>query len=126
MHGAGLPLLRFLADESCDFGVVCALRAEGFDVAAVAESAQGATDERVIELACSDGRILLTEDRGFGRLVFAAARRANGVIFLRFPARRRAELPDRVLELVRRDAVRLATSFTVVSPGRIRIARLPD
>ncbi|CAG0937031.1 hypothetical protein TFLX_05935 [Thermoflexales bacterium] len=29
--------LRFLADESCDFAVVRALRAAGFDVLAVSE-----------------------------------------------------------------------------------------
>ena len=29
--------LRFLADESCDFGVVRALRADGYDVLAVSE-----------------------------------------------------------------------------------------
>jgi hypothetical protein len=29
--------LRFLADESCDFGVVKALRAEGYDVLALTE-----------------------------------------------------------------------------------------
>ena len=29
--------LRFLADESCDFGAVKALRAEGYDVVALTE-----------------------------------------------------------------------------------------
>lgn len=31
------PPLRFLADESCDFAIVRALRADGFDVLAVSE-----------------------------------------------------------------------------------------
>jgi hypothetical protein len=30
-------MLRFLADESCDFAVVRSLRAEGFEVLSVAE-----------------------------------------------------------------------------------------
>jgi predicted nucleic acid-binding OB-fold protein len=34
--------MHFLADESCDFGVVRALRAAGHDVKAVAEVALGA------------------------------------------------------------------------------------
>jgi hypothetical protein len=68
----------------------------------------------VIELARSQTRILLTEDRDFGRLVFAAAHAASGVIYIRFPAERRSELPRRVLELVEREALRLETSFTVV------------
>ena len=69
-------MLRFLADESCDFSVVRELRASAFDVVAVSEQAAVATDKRVIELARSDNRIVLTEDRDFGRLVFAATRLA--------------------------------------------------
>jgi len=40
-----------LADESCDFAVVRALRAAGHDVKAVAEVALGAADDVVLELA---------------------------------------------------------------------------
>jgi predicted nuclease of predicted toxin-antitoxin system len=117
---------RFLADESCDFAVVRALRATRFDVVAVGEQAPGATDERVIELARSESRILLTEDRDFGRLVFAAGHPTRGVIFIRFSAGRRSELPGRVLDLVARESSRLNTSFTVISPERVRITALPD
>lgn len=119
------PLIKFLADESCDFAVVRALRREKFDVVAVVEQARGATDDRVVELARGESRILLTEDRDFGRLVFAAARATSGVVFIRFPADRRAELPDRILHLVRKEGARLTTSFTVVGPDRIRITTLP-
>ena len=117
--------LRFLADESCDFAVVRALRVANFDVLAVIEEARRASDERVIELARTDGRVLLTEDRDFGRLVFAATHATSGVVFIRFPAHRRAELPARIISLVRDEGVRLVTSFTVVGPDRIRITRLP-
>jgi hypothetical protein len=41
--------MRFLADESCDFRVVRALRASGHDVTAVVEVSPGADDEHVIE-----------------------------------------------------------------------------
>ena len=49
-------MLRFLADESCDFAAVRALRTEGFDVLSIAEAFAGAHDERVIAtlgLGCS-------------------------------------------------------------------------
>ena len=116
---------RFLADESCDFAVVRELRTAGFDVVAVVEKAPGTTDERVIELARPESRIVLTEDRDFGRLVFAATRATSGVIFIRFPATRRTELTARVLDLVRREGDRLEKSFTVMGPSRTRIRNLP-
>ena len=40
--------MRFLADKSCDFAVVRALRAAGHDVVAVKDVAPGATDEAVV------------------------------------------------------------------------------
>jgi hypothetical protein len=43
--------MRFLADESCDFAVVRALRANGHDVIAVAEVAARTEDAGVVEWA---------------------------------------------------------------------------
>ena len=59
-------MLRFLADESCDFAAVRALRTEGYGVLSIAEASTGADDERVIALAPSERRILLIEDKDFG------------------------------------------------------------
>ncbi len=42
--------MRFIADESCDFAVVRALREAGFDVTAVGDVSPGAMDNKVIEL----------------------------------------------------------------------------
>jgi len=109
--------MRFLADESCDFAVVRALRAAGHDVVAVAEIAPQAADETVIELAVREGCLLLTEDKDFGQLVYAA----GCVILFRFPARPRASLAEAVLKLVTGHGERLVGRFVVVQPGRIRI-----
>lgn len=42
-------MLQFLADESCDFGVVRALREAGYDVFAVCEVMQRSDDRELIE-----------------------------------------------------------------------------
>lgn len=117
--------MRFLADESCDFGVVRALRAGGHDVMAVVEAARGASDDAVIALAAREGRVFITEDRDFGQLVYAAGQPAPGVIYLRFPATARAVLPAAVLNLVEQYGERLAGRFVVPQPGRVRIGGSP-
>ena len=53
--------LRFLADESCDFAVVRALRAEGYDVLAVSEVMRRSDDRELIDQAGRERRILLTD-----------------------------------------------------------------
>jgi hypothetical protein len=84
--------VRLVADESCDFSVVVALRRVGHDTVAIAETMSGADDDKVIALANSDERLLITEDKDFGRLVFAAARAHSGVILIRYPATARTGL----------------------------------
>jgi uncharacterized protein with PIN domain len=115
--------VRFLADESCDFAVVRALRETGHDVVAVAEVSPRASDETVIDLAVREERILVTEDKDFGQLVYANRRAMGGVFLVRFPAAARASLPGAVVQLVERRGAQLAGRFVVIQPGRIRISR---
>jgi predicted nuclease of predicted toxin-antitoxin system len=105
--------MRFLADESCDFSVVRALRSADHDVVAIAEISPREEDDAVMERAVRGGRILITEDKDFGQLVYAKMEKTGGVIFIRFPAR------------VRRRGQRLIGSFTVLQPGRVRTGPSP-
>lgn len=118
--------MRFLVDESCDFAVARALRAEGHDVVAVVESARGARDADVIRLAREEQRILLTEDKDFGQLVYADSRGHTGVVLLRFPPAARRQAPIAVLGLIARLSERLTRSFVVLEPGRARVSTLPE
>jgi predicted nuclease of predicted toxin-antitoxin system len=117
--------MRFLADESCDFTFVRVLRAAGHDVLAVAESSPGVADAKVIALAHGQRRILITEDKDFGQLVFAAAASTSGVIYVRYPMRQRSALGADLLRLVEQRGEALTGAFAVVEPGRIRISRIP-
>ena len=63
--------VRLVADENCDFSVVIDLRAAGYDVVSITELMPGADDETVIDFARSERRLLVTEDKDFGQLVFA-------------------------------------------------------
>ena len=117
--------MRFLADESCDFAVVRALRRAGFDVLCISESSPRTEDSEVIRLALREGRILLTEDKDFGRLVYSHGQDTLGVIFLRFPTFARRQISRDVLNLVKQQGEKLVGSFVTVQPGRIRISHAP-
>jgi predicted nuclease of predicted toxin-antitoxin system len=114
---------RFLVDESCDFAVVRALRSAGHNVAAIVERARGTPDEAVTDMAVREGRILITEDTDFGRLVYAHAHPSGGVIMIRFPAGVRGDLGTQVVRFVDLYGGSLIGSFAVLQPGRARISR---
>lgn len=120
-----MSALRFLADESCDFAVVRALRAAGFDVVAVGEVMIRSVDRDLIEQANREQRILLTEDKDFGWLVFASHIDSPGVILIRFPGNLRQTLAQTILQLAQDQSDKLHGGFIVVQPGRVRISHKP-
>jgi len=117
--------MNFLADESCAGPVIRALLEAGHDVLAIAQVAKGATDEQVLERALNERRVLITEDRDFGELVYARGRSSAGVILVRFHSRARGAKAATVVEAVAKLGSRLRNAFTVVEPGRVRISGRP-
>jgi predicted nuclease of predicted toxin-antitoxin system len=73
-----MPL--FFADECVAALIVEGLRSRGCDVVDAKEICQGDTDERALALAAAAGRVLITDDRGFGELAVRHERPATGVI----------------------------------------------
>lgn len=117
--------MNFVADESCAGPVIRALREAGHDVVAIAEVARGAADEKVMQRALNERRILITEDRDFGELVYARGQSSAGVVLVKFHSRARRAKPATVVEAVAKLGTRLFDGFTVVEPGRVRIASRP-
>ena len=74
--------LRFMADESCDFSVVRALRHEDYDVLAVYEYMQRSEDRLLIEQAASDKRVFLSENKNLCWLVYVTNADSAGVTLL--------------------------------------------
>ena len=101
------------------------LQEAGHDVATVAEVAPSADDTVVIDIAVHENRILLTEDKDFGQLVYASGSRSCGIILLRYPFPARAAIARKLVELVSEKGEQLSNCFVVIQPGRIRIRRTP-
>ena len=87
--------------------------------------AKNEEDDDVRKRAVKDDRLLITEDKDFGQLVYADMRSTGGVIFIRFPARARRNLAEAVVEVVKQRGQRLIGCFTVLQPGRVRSSRIP-
>jgi predicted nuclease of predicted toxin-antitoxin system len=116
--------MRFLADECCDMNVVETLRAEGYDVVSMSEISPRADDNAVLRFASEQKRVLITEDKDFGQLFYALARKETSVILLRFPATARTRIGETVVAAVRElSAAGGKGLFAVVTPGRLRVSR---
>ena len=117
--------MHFLIDESCDVAITRVLNEGGHNVMGIREIKPGADDKWVINIAVSEKRILLTEDKDFGRLIYAHGYKAIGVIFLRYPFSERNRIAQDLVELVKQQNEKLIGCFVTVTPQRIRIGRMP-
>ena len=64
-----------------------------------------------MSLALRERRVLLTEDKDFGQLVYANAEPSGGVIFIRYPADTRKTLPNAMVSLIAKAQTQLFDSF---------------
>ena len=113
--------MNLLADESVDGPIVERLRLDGHDVLYVAEMAPGIKDDDVFDAANRRRATLLTADKDFGELVFRLRRLNNGVILIRLAGLAPASKASIVARVVTEHGTELATAFSVVSAGMIRI-----
>ena len=116
--------MRFLADECCDAALVDALREDAHDVLYAVESLRGVSDEVILSRAFSEGRILLTEDKDFGELVYRLKRPARGIVLLRFDVADRDLKIPRLRHLLKWQGERLPGAFSVLEPDKVRIRPL--
>jgi predicted nuclease of predicted toxin-antitoxin system len=115
--------MRFLVDESAGKRLSDLLVQSGQDSVFVGDVMAGATDEDVLARAEKESRILITDDKDFGELVFRLNRPVSGVILLRgveASPSRRFELLSKLLR--KRN---LEGSFVSIRKDRIRVRKLP-
>jgi predicted nuclease of predicted toxin-antitoxin system len=112
--------MEFIVDESTGTAVVEYLRSVGHDVLAIAETMPQADDGDILARAVSEARILVTNDKDFGELVFRSGQAHHGIVLLRLRERptNRVRVMKAVLEQY---ADRLTGRFTVATEGRIRM-----
>jgi len=115
--------MKFLVDECTGPAVARWLEQRGHDLFSVYDEARGIDDNKVIEIAQAEERILITNDRGFGEKVFRERRPHHGVVFLRLANERSANKIRVLDQLISQHSDALSSRFVVVTETRVRFAR---
>lgn len=115
--------MKFLVDECTGTSVVACLRDEGYDAVAVVEVMPEADDEEILDHAVSEGRIVVTNDKDFGEMVFRSGRVHRGVVLLRLRDER-AENKVRIMKVVLAQlGARLWNHYVVATEAGIRVRK---
>ena len=103
-----------------DAGLVAQLRASGHDVLYMTEIAPRESDTDVMRRAQSDGRLLFTEDKDFGDLVFRRRQDALGIVLSRIDPAMHALKWRRLAAAIERFGDGLHGRYTIVEEARFR------
>lgn len=115
--------MRFLVDECTGPEVAQWLREHQHNVFSVYDEARGLSDEEVILKAYNDNRILITNDKDFGRKIYRENHPHQGVILLRLENERVKNKTSVIQQLLDNFGNTLENKFVVVTEKRVRFAK---
>ena len=115
--------MKLLADENIHGDVVEWLRSQGHDVLYAAEALSGMSDDELLSAARQEDRILITDDKDFGELVFHRRLVTCGVVLMRLES---PSMEDRLRRLAQfwPDIEQAPNKFIVISDRKIRVRGL--
>ncbi|MDQ6787673.1 MAG: DUF5615 family PIN-like protein [Acidobacteriota bacterium] len=114
--------MRFLVDECTGSKVAEWLRGENHEVFSVFDEARGITDDEILAKAFGKNRILITNDKDFGEMIFRERRKHHGVIFMRLNDERAINKIEVLRRLFESHADKLSEQFVVVTETKVRFA----
>jgi predicted nuclease of predicted toxin-antitoxin system len=115
--------MRFLVDESSGPKLALWLREQGHEVYSVYEQSRGISDAEVIQKACCEDWVLITNDKDFGEKVYRENHPHNGVVLLRLADERSETKIETLKMLLSRHIDRLMDNFVVVTETKVRFAK---
>lgn len=113
--------MRFLADENIHADLVEWLRSAGHDVTYAAEAMSGDTDEILLATARREKRILVTDDKDFGELVFHRKVASQGILLIRLSSPRIGDRLRRIQAVWTTIEAHLEGRFVVIGDKKVRI-----
>ena len=117
-----------IADENNFNVIIRALESEGYDVLSIKNSSfRGINDYDVVGLSINPPKIIITEHKDFGDIVFLENKKITGVILLRYKAFERPEIIKELISFLKGESLKsLTNNFVTISLGKIRIRKIKN
>lgn len=115
--------MKFLVDESVEYSIVLFLRETGHDVKSVAEDFPTSEDSSILSYSNKANRILITNDKDFGELIYRLKYPHKGVILFRLSTEDSKSKTERLRVVIKKYSDKLINHFVVISDDKIRIRK---
>jgi len=115
--------MRFIVDECVGPAVANWLGERGHDVFSVYDQSRGIQDSRVMSIAATERRILITSDKDFGDKVYREGALHEGVILLRLNDQSVTAKISAIERLLTAYPERIEGAFVVITEKQVRFGR---
>ena len=117
---------KFIADVNVEKTLVDFLKAQGFDIIWIPDYDCKLNDDELLKLANKENRVLITNDKDFGELVFLQKKLTTGIILIRIKGQDVKKKLRSLKKLISLYENKIDNHFIVISDRRIRIRILED
>jgi len=114
--------MRFLVDESTGRRFNEFMIRAGYDSIFVGDIMRGISDEKVLSWAEKEHRILITDDKDFGELIFRLNRPSTGIVLLRTTTAEPLKKVRLITAVIKNQE--LEHRFTTITEDKIRIRKI--
>ncbi|PIU36983.1 hypothetical protein CO005_02095 [Candidatus Roizmanbacteria bacterium CG_4_8_14_3_um_filter_34_9] len=115
--------MKFLIDESIEYRIVGFLRSLDYNTLSVAESFSSLDDKIILSIAYKESRIIITNDKDFGELIYKLQLPHKGIILIRLFEENYQSKEDKLKLILKKFKSKLQNTFTIVSKNKIRFKK---
>lgn len=118
--------IKFLADVNIEKPVVDFLLKQGYDIKWIPDFDCEMVDEDLLKLANKEKRVLITNDKDFGELIFLQKSLSVGIILIRVRGQRSQDKVKLMKKLLMGYRDKLIKHYVVLTKDKIRIIPMGD
>ena len=119
-------MLKFLADVNIEKPIVSYLSNNGYDVSWIPDFNRRMSDNELLALANNENRILITNDKDFGEIIFLQKRVSEGIILFRVKGQDVEKKIEGLDIVFRKYQKSISGHFIVISSTKIRFTALGE
>lgn len=118
--------IKFLADANVEKPIIDFLRKQGYDVKWIPDYNCEILDEDLLEITNIEKRVLITNDKDFGELIFLQKRLSKGIILIRVKSQSVKIKLKLIKSLLQNYGNKILNHFVVITDKKLRFIVMED
>ena len=114
-----------IADESLNRNLIVAIRNAGYEIFSIQEKMPSIDDEEIAVMSLNPPRIIISQDKDFGEIVYHKKLKVAGVILLRYFQADYFIIENKLLNYLAEHLNKSIGKFVVINARLTRIRHLP-